>query len=253
MPSPRTHPDHPQFFVHNDHFRPRPIPHLVIPPRTEEEMDQVVEEACRFIEAVVQRHGKALGSEIGEYMYLNVLGADDEYMRSRHRAKTRSYRDIAAATGLKARTLWGWTRSAVARIKLREHGLDTTLGLRHLEHVGRLIDNIEAAAAIARWAEDEEVTATQLQEAVRLWIRHLADHKPLQQIIDDPPCPPRPRRKRRKKNPHGRPDADDLLLPRVLLMLGEWLETVDLTRSQAERLKKRLVALRRSIRAGRRS
>ncbi len=219
-------------------------------PWTDEDLERIVEAAVRFIAEAKQRHGRALGFEVGTYLFREVYREDVEYLRSRDPRKTRSLRDIARLSGVPYDTLYGWTTAAMMRILMERAGFSTELTLRHLEAMVSLGDDLEAAIALARWAEARKVRAQDMLAVVKVWREHIEGGGDWEDLLAGRAEPRKPRKPRR---PGRRPRGDDLVLPRLAGILGAWARKARLSEGKRLALRSRLLALRARIvgRAGR--
>ena len=227
---------------------PRPVPRKVVrpvvPPEppcpwSEEELGRIVEEAVRFIAAAKERHGRALGFEVGTYLFTEVYRGDDAYLRSRDPGKDDSLRDIAKQTGMAYGTLYNWTVAAMMRIKMERAGFSTELTMRHLEAMVSLGDDIEAAIALGRWAEARKVRATEMGAIVKVWRNHIEGGGDWADLVDEP-GPKRVGKKGRRERPRG----IELVVPRLVGMLGAWARKGKLTEERRAEIRDRVLAIR---------
>jgi len=219
-----------------DLVKPRPIiidPNRlrVVDPRTKEDFDRIVEEACRFIEQSKVRHGMRFAMQVGEHLYLNVYDANDAYLSRRDPRKTDSMYDIAARTGISNDRLRSWTIAAATRIKLERMGFTSDrLSMSHFAQLYRLKDNMELTRQFAAWVERERVNAKELKRRLETWREFIDRGGRFEDLELDPdvPTPPRPRRKPRP--------IDEIRVVRMLELVLGWIERTHLGPAQRKEI-----------------
>lgn len=208
-------------------------------PRTQEDFERIVEEACRYIEQSKVRHGMRFAMSVGEHLYLNVYQANDAYMAKRDPRKTDSMYDIAARTGISFDRLRSWTIAAATRIKLERMGFTSNrLSLSHFAMLYGLKDDMELTRQFAEWVERERVSARELKRRLKLWRTFIEQGGRFEDLEREPdkPDPPGPRRRPRP--------ADEIRIVRLLELVLEWVEKAHLGPAQRKEILAILAELR---------
>ena len=198
--------------------RPDPVPLDPVPPA---DLARIVEEACKFIEARKSLHASEFSWEVGEYLFARVYREDVEYVRWRNPAKTDSIRDIAAGSGVPHWNLSRWTRAAMVRHWLAEAGARPDLPLSHFRALDLLRGHLDAALALAAWAEAGRLPFADLSCAVAHVQRRLDAGESLDDVMRG--VPREVRRRRGRHRPGKAPRVDEQRTIRVLEMVLGWI------------------------------
>lgn len=209
--------------------------------RVTDDMQARIERACRFIEKAVQSHERRLGYEVGEFLFVNVYDRDVKYIFSRDPGKDPSLRDIAEATPVTLRSLSRWVKAAAVRRRIEALGMDAGLGLQKLEAIYR-VEDADALRALVGWAE--HVPTDQVRDLVRRWTRHLDQGGELGELLEEEMPEPRPRPRRRARR------GEELIVPRLLTLMLEWVRRHRLSPTLRKRLRRELRDLRKRIGRG---
>jgi hypothetical protein len=239
----RTQPEKPDEPVEprKHRFEPRWIP----PGRTPEEQERAIEEAIEFIVAKQREHKMLLSWEIGEFLFANVYGGDIAYLGLRDPGKDDSLHDIAQLSGAPYSSLYAWTRAAVVRRLLASRGVESGLEPTLLADLGALGGDLDALAALARWAEDNDLTREELLDLVRSWKRRLARGESLEKLVRSLGR----RGKKKKGSPRRRrrlPAEDDRVV-RVLGLILAWARIAELSPAKRKELGKILADVRACV------
>jgi hypothetical protein len=202
----------------------RILPGPETPPWTDEQLDEIVERAVRYIEEAKQRWGMRLGLAVGVWLYRELYGEDDAYLRSRDPGKERSLYDIAKRTGKSARTLRTWVWAGRMKVRLEAMGFASeSLTLSDWAALHQLRETPVAARQVAEWIHAENPTIDEVRDRVRGWKAHGGE-------------PPPRRKKHKKKSPRRRKKPHEHNLLRVMELVRGWVEQAEISKPLRDRL-----------------
>ena len=203
----------------------------------------MVEDACRFIEAKKSLHASEFSWEVGDYLFTHVYRKDVEYLRWRNPGKTDSIRDIAAGSGVPHWSLSRWVKAAMVRRWLADAGARPDLPLHHFRALDRLAGHLDAALALAAWAEAGRTPFRDLECAVAHVQRRLDAGESLDEVMAGVPAEIRRRRGRRR--PGKAPRVDEQRQIGVLEIVLRWIrEAGSLPPSRASGLRDLVTLIR---------
>lgn len=199
------------------------------PPWSGAQLEQVIEEICRFIEEAKRRHLRGYKVDVGEYLFVHVYHSDPALLSSRDPGKSGSINGIARGVGIPYHVLRYWIIAAAARHMLRELGFESSrLDLSDFASLYRLRDRPRLLEQLARLVHEKNISVEELKRRVSEALGR--------------------KTRRRKKDGAGRRrprPRDELAVVRVLQVMSRWVETVELGAAQ----RGRAVAMLRDLRA----
>lgn len=210
-------------------------------PWGEGELGGIIERACRFIEGAKERCGRELGWEVGKYLYWEVYGGDDAYIRLNDPGKEDSLRDIAGGSGVPYTTLYDWLMAAYVRIKLEQAGFSPELSIKHLRFISSVGDDVQVMLEIARWAQERGIRARDMPGIVDRWQEHLEKGGRLGDLVRFPA----PVKKRRRRK--GRARSRDLVVPRILELVLAWVKRAELGKAYREKVRHMVLGVRARV------
>ncbi len=199
------------------------------PQWTDEQLAQVIEEICRFIEDAKRRHVTTYKVDVGEWFFLNAYRGDITLLTDSKPTKEGSLHDLALGVGISYDTLRNWITAAAARHLIRELGLDSSrIGLSHFAALYRLKGRPRLLEQLALLVHEKRITVEELQRRI------------------DAALARKTRRRRKKKKNGRRPPRppDELAVLRVLQVMDRWIGTTRLGKQQREGLAAMLRGLR---------
>jgi hypothetical protein len=210
-------------------------------PWTDRELSMLIDRACKFIRDAKLQHGRQLGWEVGEYLYVDFYRERDDYIRWRSRAKKDSLRDIAPGAKIPASILRGYLKSAMMRHTLARAGFVTPVPMSFTRGLYPLYEYDEEAVAFARWAKLRRIDVETVTRLAGQLAIHLDGEGTLESFLADN------EKKRKKKKPRDVPTSDELVVERIFMLTREWSEKVEIAPYLARRLRLKSLELRRAI------
>ncbi len=227
-PDQPVNPPGPHVFHIDPNDFPTPEPYWTL-----EQLAQVIEEICRFIEDAKRRHVTTYKVDVGEWFFLNAYKGDIDLLTDSKPTKEGSLHDLALGVGISYDTLRNWITAAAARHLLRELGFDSSrIGLSQFAALYRLNDRPRLLEQLARLVHEKRITVEELQ----IRIDAALDRKTK-----------RRKKKKRKKGRRPPRPTDELAVIRLLQMMDRWIGSTQLGRLQRERLAAMLRELRNLI------
>jgi hypothetical protein len=230
----------------------RPVePGRVIPidvevpcPWTPGELSMLIDKACRFIRDAKLRHGRQLGWEVGEHLYVDFYRERDDYIRWHNPAKEDSLYDIAPKAKISPETLRSWLKSAMMRHALARAGFTTPVPMSFTRGLYPLFEYVKEAVALARWAKERRLDVQSVDRLAGQLAVHLDGKGTLEDFLADQE---KKKRKKKKKKNKDVAKTDELVVARIFMLACGWAEAAGIAPYLGLRLKTRSLELRRAI------
>lgn len=211
-------------------------------PWSPRQLEQVIENACRFIQEAKIRHGRQLGWEVGEYLYVQVYRQRDDYIRWNGRNKELSVNEIAPLVEIPALTLHSWLEAAMMRHAMARAGFTTPVPLSFSRGLYPLYEYVDEAVTLARWARKRGVAADYVARLARKLAHHLNQNGSIEDFLESPHHEDDP-----EPSPRKVATPDELVTERLFMLSCRWLEEAQIAGYLRKRLEGAALEIRASI------